>query len=118
MTTVEREIPDWAVLDREREQAWIRQNLDVFWHSATQGSQCAGRGAIFVDVAARPMGNRNLFTYFTADEVERYENEAIDRLVAEYNPDEEFIIVLLKPKQKVSSYRIRPLLPDNNHESH
>ncbi len=80
---------------------------------AAQGFQVVGRGAIFVDVASRPMGDQNLFTYFTAEKVERYENEAIDQMVREYDPAEEFVIVLLKPERKMSSYRIWTLLPDN-----
>jgi hypothetical protein len=117
MTKAERQIPDWAALEREKDRLWIRQNLDVFWHTAQQGSQFIGRGAIFVDVDSRPMGNQNLFTYFTVEEIERYENQDLNRLVGEYDLETEFVIALLKPQEKVSSYRVQPVLPNSNHES-
>ena len=117
MTTVEQNIPDWAAQEREQDRLWIRENLDVFWHTAKQGSQFVGRGAIFVDVDTRPMGNQNLFTYFTAKEIERYENEELDRLVREYDVETEFVIALLKPEEKVSSYRVQPVLRNSNHKN-
>ena len=117
MTTVEQNIPDWAAQEREQDRLWIRENLDVFWHTAKQGSQFVGRGAIFVDVDTRPMGNQNLFTYFTAAEIERYENQELNRLVEEYDLETEFVIALLKPKEKVSSYRVQPVLRNSNHKN-
>ena len=117
MTTAERPLPDWAAQEREQDRLWIRQNLDVFWHTAQQGSQFIGRGVIFVDVATRTMGNQNLFTYFTAEEIKRYENEELNRLVREYDLETEFVIALLKPGEKVSSYRVQPVPINTNHES-
>ncbi len=117
MTTVERQIPDWAAQEREQDRLWIRQNLGVFWHTARQSSQFRGRGAIFVDVDTHPMGDRNLFTYFTAEEIEKYENVELDRLVREYDLETEFVIALLKPEEKVSSYRVQPVALNTNHEN-
>ena len=118
MTTVERQIPDWAAQEREQDRLWIWQNLDVFWLTANQGSQFVGRGAIFVDVDTRPRGNQNLFTYFTATEIEQYENGELNRLVREYDLETEFVIALLKPEARVSSYRIQPVPPITNHENY
>ncbi len=117
MTTTERPLPDWAAQEREQDRLWIRQNLDVFWHCAAKGAQVIGRGAIFVDADSRPMGDRNLFTYFTAEEIEQYENEELDRLVREYDVETEFVIALLKPKEKVSSYRVQPVPLNTNHNN-
>ena len=85
----------------------------LFWETAVQGARLIGRGAIVVDVIARPMGERNLFSYFTQPDMERFQNEQIAQFVQDYSPDEEFVIVLLKTENKLSSYRIRPLLLDN-----
>jgi hypothetical protein len=109
-------IPDWAILEREQDRAWIRENVPLFFEKAVQGVRLIGRGAIVVDVTARPMGEGNLFSYFSQAEMVRFRNEQIDQFVQEYHPDEEFVIALLKSERRVSSYRIRPLLnnKDNN----
>jgi hypothetical protein len=106
-------IPDWATREREQDRAWIRENISLFWETAVQGARLVGRGAIVADVAARPMGEGSLFSYFDQAEMVRFENEQIDQFVQDYAPDEEFIIVLLKRENKMSSYRIRPLLRDD-----
>jgi hypothetical protein len=103
-------IPAWAIQEREQDHAWIGENMRLFWETAVQGARLIGRGAIVVDVTGRPMGTGNLFSYFSQAEVARFQNEQIDRFVQEYLPAEELVIALLKPEQRVSSYRIRPLL--------
>ncbi len=101
-------IPEWAQAEREQDMSWIRRNLDVFWYSATIAVRQLGRGAIFVDALARPLGQQNLFTFFTLEEVVAYENEDINRMIEDYNPEQEFVIVLLKQEGRMSSYRVQP----------
>ena len=104
------QIPDWAVREREQDRAWILENIVLFWETAVQGARLIGRGAIVADVAARSMGERNLFAYFDQAEIQRFQNEQIDQFVQAYDPAQEFVIALLKPGERFSSYRIRPLI--------
>ncbi len=117
MSPETKQIPDWATQERQQDMAWIGENLNLFWQTASMGARLVGRGAIFVDVEARPMGSGNLFSYFTQTDIEQYEDEDINRLVAQYEPDTELVVVLLKPEQRTSSYRVRlqPHQPVINH---
>ena len=103
-------IPEWAVRDREQDRAWIRENINLFRETAVQGARLVGRGAIVADVTARPMGDGNLFAYFDQVEIQRFQNEQINQFVQAYDPAQEFVIALLKPGERFSSYRIRPLI--------
>ena len=103
MPNVERRVPDWAAREREQDQTWIQQNLDVFWHMASQGFQVIGRGAIFVDVASRPMGKQNLFAYFnTADVADRTPM----RLLGDYYLDTLFYMTAKYAVQTEGNHRI------------
>lgn len=108
------QIPDWALKEREQDRAWILENIVLFWETAVQGARLIGRGAIVADVAARPLGEGNLFAYFDQVEIQRFQNEQIDQFVQAYDPAQEFVIALLKPEERFSSYRIRPLLNTND----
>ncbi len=56
-----------------------------------------GRGAIVVDTASRPTGEGHPFGYFPQEVVEEGNDKDIKRLVHEYDPTIEIIVVLLKP---------------------
>ena len=116
MTAEHNPIPEWAQAEREHELTWIRQNLDVFWFSASTAARQLGRGAIFVDALAKPLGQQNLFTFFTLEEVTAYENEDINRLIENYDPEKELVIVLLKKEGHMSSYRVQPHIPKRTFE--
>ena len=55
MTPENPTIPDWAQRERQADFAWIQENLDVFWTTATTALEDAGRGAIVVDTALEPV---------------------------------------------------------------
>lgn len=106
-----KQIPTWAEQERETDLAWIQKNLDRFWETASGLAQSWGRGAIVVDAAVKPLGKGNLYTYFAQEDINRYEDEEIERLVAQYEPAEEVVVVLLKPDERYSSYQLRPQPP-------
>jgi hypothetical protein len=62
-----------------------------------------------VDTRVRPCGNGHPFTYFTQAEVNATQDHEAQRLVREYDPDTEMVIVLLKQRGRVSVYRCRCL---------
>jgi len=102
-------IPEWAVQERLSDLAWIQENLDVFWPAAQAQYRRAGRGAIVVDTTIRPTGAGNPFTYLAQAEVDKTLDHEAQRIVREYDPDTEMVIVLFKQKGRISVYRCRPM---------
>jgi len=107
MTPEKRRPPGWARRERQRDLEWIGENFHVFWPAATAAYVKQGRGAIVVDTTSRPTGEGNPFGYFAQAMLERRKDEDVKRMVREYDPDWEFVVVLLKPKDRVSSYRVQ-----------
>ena len=108
MTPERHHIPGWARKERQRDLEWIRENLHIFLPAAGAAFQETGRGAIVVDVTSRPTGEGHPFSYFPQEVLEQYEDKDINRMMKEYNPAEEFVVVLLKSKNRTSTYRVQP----------
>ena len=109
MSLERRHIPDWAKRERRRDTEWIRVNLHIFWPVATEAYVELGRGAIVVDTTQQPAkGLGNPFGYFTQEMIEEHADEDAKRIVSEYHPDTEFVLVMLKPDDRVSTYRMQP----------
>jgi hypothetical protein len=112
MTPENRNIPDWAHRDRQADLAWIKENPDVFWTAATAAFEDTGRGAIVVDTTSQPVpGAGHPFAYFSQERVEERDNENTRRMVAEYDPTQELVLVLLKSGDRTSTYRVGVLPP-------
>src|SRR5512141_3234285 len=107
MTADHGPIPDWAKRDREHDLNWIAENFQVFWQFASAAYVKAGRGTILVDTNSHITDKGHPFGYFEQSFIERYDDEDIKRLVRQYDPDGEFVVVLLKPDNHISSYRIQ-----------
>jgi hypothetical protein len=106
MTPEKREFPNWANRDRQRDLEWIRQNLPIFWPVAIATYKEIGRGAIVIDTTSKPTGEGHPFGYIPQELVEQEDDEDIKRLVKEYDPEKDLVLVLLKANDRVSSYRI------------
>lgn len=105
-----RHIPEWARRERASDMAWIRENLHVFVPAATLGFDTDGRGAIIVDTTQQPVeGRGNPFVYLAQVTIDLVGDDDVKRIVAEYDPQEELVVVLLKPQDRTSAYRIQPL---------
>lgn len=112
MNPERRHIPEWAARERQSDLAWIRDNLHVFTPAAEEAFAQYGRGALVVDTTVQPVpGGGHPFGYFTREQIEAYDDEDIKRLVREYNPPDEMVVVMLKEEGKTSSYRIQELRP-------
>ncbi len=110
MTPEHRAIPDWAKRERAQDIEWIRENLHIFWPAATDAYAQAGRGAIIVDAAQQPVeGLGHPFGYFAQSFVEERDIEDVKRMVREYDPDNEIVVVMLKSGERFSSYRMQVL---------
>lgn len=70
-----------------------------------------GRGAIVVNAIDWPLEgpppSQVTFGYFTQAKVGRYDNEDTKRMVREYDPIQEMVLVLQKEEHHSSTYRIR-----------
>ena len=107
MTVEQNHIPDWAQRDRQRDMHWVAENLYLFWPVATEAYVKQGRGAIIVDTTSRPTGEGHPFAYFTQTFVEERDVEDVKRMVREYDPDREFVLVMIKPYDRLSTYRVQ-----------
>ena len=107
MTPERRHIPDWAMKERQGDMEWIGENSHIFWPAATAAFAEQGRGAIVVDTTSRPTGQGHPFGYIPQAEIETRDDEDINRMVREYDPHQEFVVVMVKPHDHISTYRVR-----------
>jgi hypothetical protein len=106
-------IPEWAERERASDLAWITENVAVFWSAAQLGFDQLGRGAVVVDTTTRTVEEeRHPFVYFPQQMFEQEGDQDTRRLVREYEPPSEFVTVLLKTRERVSSYRLRVIDSD------
>jgi hypothetical protein len=107
VTPENRKIPEWARWEREADLDWIWENLAVFWTAAINAFEDVGRGAVVVDTTTQPIPDAgNPFTYYSQEQIEEKSNEDTKRIVAEYDPMRELILVLLKSGNRTSTYRL------------
>ena len=101
-------IPDWARRERGHDMEWIGENFDIFWSAATFAFEKHGRGAISVDTTSQPVpGMGHPLAYVPQEVVDRRDEEDTKRMVREYDPTQEFVVVLLKPERRTSTYRVQ-----------
>ena len=112
MTPEKNNLPAWAERERWSDLAWIAANLPNFWSAAILAYQDLGRGAIVVETNFRVPQGGHPIAYLTEDQIARYEDEDINRLVKGYTPEEELVVILLKERQRTSAYRLRADSPD------
>ena len=108
----EREIPQWAQRERLHDLGWIGDNLLVFWPAATKMFAEAGRGVLVVDTTTK-VGERGVhpFGYLPQEMIEVGTDEDVERMLREYNPEQEVVVILLKHEGRVSSYRVQVRSP-------
>jgi len=110
MTVERNNLPAWAERERWNDLAWIATNLPNFWSAALLAYQEVGRGAIVVETNFRVSGGGHPSAYLTEEQIARYEDEEINRLITGYTPEEELVVILLKEQQRTSAYRLRATL--------
>lgn len=107
-----RNIPNWAERQRQADLAWIAENLFVLWPAAQSQFKIFGRGAVVVDTTVLPVkGAGHPIAYFPEAMVIELGSEDERRLVAQYNPEAELVVILLKPGGRVSGYRLQQVTP-------
>ncbi|MCI0558934.1 MAG: hypothetical protein MN733_10595 [Nitrososphaera sp.] len=107
MTPENQDIPDWARKERQGDLGWVQENLDTLWLAASLAFEDTGRGAIVVDTTFQPEpGLGHPFAYFSQSQIEEENDEDTKRMVREYDPTQEFVLVLWKPGGRSSIYRV------------
>jgi hypothetical protein len=108
MSAERRNLPDWARRERMGDMLWIQDNLELFFAATALFYEDAGRGALVVDTTQQPVeGLGHPFGYFNQDSIEEVFDDDTRRMVQEYQPDREMVIVLLKSDARTSTYRVR-----------
>jgi hypothetical protein len=99
--------PDQAHQERQIDLDHIGEKLDQFRATAMSAFVASGRGAIFVDTTFEPSpGAGHPFAYLAQEQVDEIGHEDTKRLVTEYDPVQELVVVLLKPGDRISTYRV------------
>lgn len=104
-----RPIPDWAQGERASDLAWIGENFHSFVVAAREQYKKEERGAIVVDTTEQQLGTGHPFTYWPQGQVNQTDDRDVQRMLKQYDPETEIVIVLLKEKGKQSSYRLKQL---------
>jgi hypothetical protein len=102
-------IPEWARRERQRDLDWIADNFHVFGPAATAAFRAQGRGAIVVDTTLRPTDAGHPFGFYPQAFLEDQGDEDVNRMVKEYDPAKEMVVVMLKPQHRMSTYRVQTL---------
>ena len=97
--------PDWAEQERSGDYAWISENLHVLWPAAEKAYVAAGRGIIVVDITVQILGVHPFF-YLAEEKAAREIGADTAKMRREYDPDWEVVIVLLKERNRSSTYRV------------
>lgn len=101
-------IPKWAVIEREEDIAWIRENMRVLLPAAKLAFEESERGAVIVDtniVVQQGEQSGNPMFYFPAEQIGQNGWLPAIKMVREYDPSWEMVTVLLK-KNRERAYRI------------
>jgi hypothetical protein len=99
--------PDQAHQERQIDLDHIGEKLDQFRATAMSAFVASGRGAIFVDTTFEPSpGAGHPFAYLAQEQVDEIGHEDTKRMVTDYDPVQELVVVLLKPGDRISTYRI------------
>lgn len=102
-----RQPPEGGETERLQDLVWVRENAPIFIDAATTAFAAQGKGAIVVDTTSQPIeGSGNPFGYFPQEMLEVIEDKDIQRMVDQYDPATEFVVVLLK-SGGTSTYRVQ-----------
>lgn len=83
---------------------WVAENLHVLLPAAIKAHAVEGRGAILVDCTTTVQGVHR-FCFAPRADMPPDDVETL-RMVDDYNPTAEVVIVLIKKKERTSTYRV------------
>ena len=95
---------DW---EQQLDFEWLAENLDIFRSVVVEATARHGRGAVAVDLIRPPVNGGNLCVYWPQKHIDACAGEAVRALVREYEPESEVVVMILKPGDRISAYRLR-----------
>lgn len=105
-------VPDWARLQREADLDWIGEILPILWPLAQAQFKAYGRGAVVIDTTSVPLeGAGHPIMYCPASLINETGSEDERRMVAQYDPNKELLVILIKQGYTVSTYRLQEVNP-------
>ncbi len=104
--------PDRARHEREQDMKKIGENIDLFCLASISGFMNMGRGVLAVDITTGQTVLGRPFSYFPQELIDQGDDEEMKRMVSEYDPKKEFVVVLLKSDHRISTYRVNPKQPE------
>jgi hypothetical protein len=99
-------IPAWGEQERRQDMAWLNRNLHLFWPMAQSGYEEVGRGALVSDFAGELKNGIYPVVYCPQELIVALGDQDAIRMVAQYEPEWQFVAMLLKSEKRVSTYRI------------
>ncbi|MCC6457931.1 MAG: hypothetical protein IT328_23455 [Caldilineaceae bacterium] len=100
-------IPTEVERERLHDLAWLTDNLQALWPIAQAAYTEFGRGALVTDTTIEPSDSEDVFTaYFSQAVIALFDIEDASRMVAQYEPESQFVTVLFKAEGRVSTYRL------------
>lgn len=100
------QIPRWAEQERLRDLAWLGQELPALWTVAQAGYTALGRGAVVLDTTQTFDDVGHPLAYFAQADIVTWGAADAQRMVASYEPSWQLVALLLKPDNRVSTYRL------------
>lgn len=100
------QLPRWAEQERLRDLAWLSQELRALWTVARTGYAALGRGAVVIDTTQTIKGVGHPLAYFAQADIVAWGATDAGRMVARYESASQLVVVLLKPDNRVSTYRL------------
>jgi hypothetical protein len=117
MTPESSTIPDWAQQERQGDLFWFQKNRELLWTVASLAFDDLGRGAIVVDTTLQPIpGRGHPLAYFSQERIEAQNDEDTERMVSDYDPETEIVLLLLKPGDRSSTYRVQVIAREGSEE--
>ena len=99
-------ISSWPEKTREAENAWIEDNMDVLSKYASEQYEENGRGAVYIDTAHYDKEMGHPFSFMPLGILEEDGREEVVAQVREYDPFQDFILILMKETPHFSLHQI------------
>jgi hypothetical protein len=102
--------------EREADLEWITLYLDAFATAARQQYAESGRGALVIDTNEVVEGFGHPVSYLPQAEIEKLDEPDIRRIVGNYRPETQMVVVLIKAGYSHSTYSVvmPPVSPEKN----
>lgn len=100
-------LPEWAQRERWTDLAWLSDRLPLLHPLAGAAFDACGRGALLIDTTRQFPEQGHPYVYLGQGALDTYGAADLERLVTDYAPPLELVVVLLKAEGRRSVYRMQ-----------